>query len=103
VAVCHGTTWHFGHHAEAGGLEDGAYFVAALLDRLGVEVSAVEHLYLYGLYGDEADPDAIEGVEDLVGLRAQPLNPLEAFRPARSGADPLSLASYAPVIGALLR
>ena len=100
VALCHGATWHFGYHAEAGALEDGAYFVAALLDRLGVGLDAVEQLFLYG---DSADEDAIEGVEDLLGLRAQPLNPLDVFRPARSGADPLTLASYTPVIGALLR
>jgi hypothetical protein len=106
VAVCRGTTWYFGHHTETAALEgaglfgDGAYFVAALLDRLGVEALSVEHLYLYG---EDADSASIEGVEDLLGLQARPLNPLEAFRPARSGADPLSLASYAPVIGALLR
>lgn len=100
VALCRGATWHFGYHAEAGALEDGAYFVAALLDRLGVGLDAVEQLFLYG---DSAGEDAIEGVEGLLGLRAQPLNPLDAFRPARSGADPLTLASYTPVIGALLR
>ena len=100
VALCRGATWHYGHHAEAGALEDGAYFVAALLDRLGVDPSDLAHLFLYG---DGIDAEAVEGVEALLGLRARPLNPLDMFRPARSGADPLTLASYAPVIGALLR
>ena len=99
-ALCRGTTWHFGHHAEAGALEDGAYFGAALLDRLGVTPAEVGHLFLYG---DDADPDALSGVEDLLGLDAQPLNPLAVFRHANSGTDPFALSAYAPVIGSLLR
>lgn len=99
-ALCRGATWYFGHHAEAGALEDGAYFGAALLDRLGVERSEVGHLFLYG---EDADPDALSGIEDLLGLEANPLNPLAVFRLAQGGTDPFVLASYAPVIGALLR
>lgn len=100
IALCRGATWYFGYHAESGALEDDAYFVAALLDRLGVALTSVESLYLYGA---DVEADAVDGVEDLFDLEAQPLNPLDVFHPARSGADPLTLAAYTPVIGALLR
>lgn len=99
-ALCQGSTWHFGHHAEAGALEDGAYFGAALLDQLGVSPSSVDRLFLYG---DDVDSEAVSGVEDLIGIDAEALNPLGVFRDVRSGTDPYALSAYAPVIGALLR
>ena len=99
-ALCRGETWHFGHHAEAGALEDGAYFGAVLLDRLGVAPDDVRHLFLYG---DDADPATLSGVEDLLGIEAQALNPLAVFRQTHGGSDPFALAAYAPVIGSLLR
>ncbi len=99
-ALCRGATWHFGHYAEAGALEDGAYFGAVLLDRLGVTPAEVGHLFLYG---DAADRASLSGVEDLLGIEAQPLNPLAVFRSANSGTDPFALAAYAPVIGSLLK
>jgi len=98
--LCRGTSWQFGHYAETGALGDGPYFVAALLDRLGASPSDVEHLYLYG---DHVEAGSMQGVERLVDRSVQALNPLDIFGPTRSGADPFILASYAPVIGALLR
>lgn len=98
--LCRGTSWQFGHYSETGALEDGPYFVAALLDRLGATPSDVEHLYLYGHH---VEAGSMEGVEHLLGRSAEALNPLDIFGPTRSGADPFVLASYAPVIGALLR
>lgn len=98
--LCRGTSWQFGHYSETGALSDGPYFIAALLDRLGAGPSDVEHLYLYG---DHVDAGSMEGVEHLLDKSVRALNPLEIFGPTRSGADPFTLASYAPVIGALLR
>lgn len=95
-----GSSWQFGHYAETGALGDGPYFVAALLDRLGATPSDVEHLYLYG---DHIEAGSLQGVEHLLDRSVQALNPLDIFGPTRSGADPFVLASYAPVIGALLR
>lgn len=99
-ALCRGATWHFGYHAEAGALEDGAYFGAALLDRLGVERADVGHLFLYG---EDLEPGMVSGVEHLLGLEVQALNPLAVFRLSQKEADPFALAAYAPVIGSLLR
>jgi hypothetical protein len=99
-ALCRGAAWQFGHYSETGALEDGPYFVAALLDRLGVAPSAVETLYLYG---DRARAERIEGIAGLLGRPARALNPLDIFGPLRSGADPFTLASYTPVIGSLLK
>jgi hypothetical protein len=98
--LCRGTSWQFGHYSEAGALQDGPYFVAALLDRLGAAPSDVERLFLYG---SNVEAGRLEGVEQLLGRSAQALNPLDIFGPTRSGADPFTLAAYAPVIGALLR
>lgn len=99
-ALCRGSVWQFGHYSETGALEDGPYFVAALLDRLGVAPSAVASLYLYG---DRASAESIEGVASFLGRPTLALNPLDIFGPTRSGADPFTLASYAPVIGSLLK
>lgn len=99
-ALCRGTTWHFGYHAEAGALEDGAYFGAALLDRLGVDRADIGHLFLYG---EDVDPDVLSGLEYLLGLKTEALNPLAVFRIPQKGNDPFVLAAYAPVIGSLLR
>jgi len=98
--LCRGSRWQFGHYAEAGALDDGPYFLAALLDRLGTKPSAVKHLFFYG---DKIDATRLQGLEHILGTSAMALNPLDIFGPARSGTDPFVLASYAPVIGALLR
>lgn len=100
MALCRGETWHFGHYAEADVQNDGAYFVAVLLDRLGVAPGEIGRLFLYG---GAKTTEAVAGLEALLGLEAEPLNPLHALRLARSGADDLALAAYVPVLGALLR
>ncbi len=100
VALCRGETWHFGHYAEADVRTDGAYFVAALLDRLDIAPADIGRLFLYG---EPAGAEAVAGLEALLGLEAEPLNPLLALDTARSGADPLALAAFVPVLGALLR
>ena len=100
VALCRGETWVVGHYAEADVRVDGAYFVAALLDRVGVRAVEVGRLFVYGEPGDAA---AAGGLEELLGLPAEPLDPLQVLDSARSGADALALAAYVPVLGALLR
>ncbi len=99
VALCRGATWHAGHYAEADVQDDGPYFVAALLDRLGVSTAEIGRLFLYG---EPADAEAAAGLEVLFGLEAEPLNPLHTLSAARSGADALALVAYVPVLGALL-
>ncbi|MEM1041589.1 MAG: hypothetical protein AAGI91_03075 [Bacteroidota bacterium] len=99
-ALCRGATWHFGHYAEADLQTDGTYFAAAMLDRLDVRPADVGHLYLYGEPGATS---AAASLEALLGLEAAPLNPLLALGQAPGGADPLALAAFVPVLGALLR
>ncbi len=100
VALCRGATWHFGHYADVRAQTDGAYFVGALLDRLGVTVAEVGRLVLYG---EPEGRDAASGLEALFGLEAEPLNPLLALGAARSGADASALSAYVPALGVLLR
>lgn len=99
-ALCRGTTWYHGHYADAAARTDGAYFCAALLDRLGVAPQRVRRLYLYG---DAAEPDMGTIVSEFLGREAEPLNPLRTFNLAPPDADPFALAAYAPAVGALLR
>lgn len=98
--LARGEAWrHFGHHAETGTLADGAYFAVALLGRLGVEPPEVEHLLVYG----DGAASGLAELEALLGLAAEPLDPLPLFRPASGPADARALAAYAPCVGALLR
>lgn len=99
-ALCRGTTWYHGHYADVPAQTDGAYFCAALLDRLGVAPERVRRLYLYG---DAAEPGMAAVTSAFLGREAQPLEPLQVFRVAPPGADPLALTAYAPCVGALLR
>lgn len=99
-ALSHGDTWHYGHYVEANVLVDGAYFAAALLDRLGVAPSQIKRLFLYG---DAVEPGMASGLSGWLGVDAEPLNPLRVFGLAPAESDPFALAAYAPCIGALLR
>ena len=99
-ALCRGTTWYHGHFADVPARTDGAYFAAALLDRLGVAPGRVRRLFAYG---DAAEPASAELVGAFLGLDAEPLNPLPAFGVNPPNADPLALSAYAPCVGALLR
>jgi hypothetical protein len=99
VAICRGRTWYFGHWAEAGDVADGAYFGAALLERLSIPISQVGRLFTYG---DPPDRRIVAGLESLLRCESRPLDPLGLFRPARSKADPSALAAFAPCIGAAL-
>lgn len=99
-ALARGDAWrHFGHFADTQIPANGAYFAAALLDRLGVNPADIEHLFVYG----DGTATGLAEFETLLGLEAEPLNPLPLFRPAGGRADALALAAYAPCVGALLR
>lgn len=99
VAVCRGETWLFGHWADVPDDADGPYFVAALLDRLGIAREGIARLYVYG---DAERAGLVRGVEQITGARARVLNPIKLFRLTRSEADPRSLAAYVPALGAAL-
>jgi hypothetical protein len=98
LALCRGATWYFGYGGEAEAHEV-AYYAGALLGRIGVEIDAVERLFVYG---ENASADAVADTASVLECDAEPLNPLGVFGPVRSGADPFALSAYAPVIGALL-
>ncbi len=101
-ALSRGEAWHFGHWAEAGDPlhRDSAYFAAALLDRLGVAPASVGRLYVYGA---SPEPEALEGIEALLGVEARALNPLDLFPRSPGEVDPPALAAFAPCVGAALR
>jgi|GEM_PF-469228 len=99
VGVCSGRTWHFGHWSEAAHRADGAYFGAALLDRLAIDAARVRHLYVYG---DADGNEVVAGIEGLLGVEARPLDPLALFKLARSQEDPAALAAFTPCVGAAL-
>jgi hypothetical protein len=99
VGVCRGRTWHFAHWSEAAHRDDGAYFGAALLDRLAIPPERVRRLYVYG---DGGRSEVVAGIEGFLGLEAQPLDPLRLFRMARSQEDPAALAAFTPAVGAAL-
>jgi len=99
-ALTRGETWFHSAWAEAAEMSDSAYFGAALLDRLNVPRDQVRRLYLYG---EAADSALVAGLEDLLAIEAQPLNPLAMFKRVYNAAEPLSLASFAPCVGAALR
>ena len=99
-SVSRGDTWYYGHHAEADVRFDGVYFAGAVLDRLGLGPSAIEHFFVYG---DAVAADTAASLGDWLGLEPQPLNPLQVFGLAPAQADPFALAAYVPCVGALLR
>lgn len=99
-ALGRGTTWYHSHYADVPARSDGAYFAAALLDRLGVAPGRVHRLFVYG---DDAEPATAELVSAFLNIEAEALNPLQVFGVAPPGADPLALSAYAPCVGALLR
>lgn len=100
LALVQGETWHFGHHAEADVLSDGAYYAAALLNRLAIAPSSVDRLLVYGAAADSSLAASLSG---WLGIEPEPLNPLRLFGLAPAGADPYALTAYAPCLGALLR
>ena len=100
MAVVQGGAWYHGHHSPIGAPEDAAYFVAALLERIGLSTTQVGRFFLYG---ETPDPDQYILLADLLGCTPQLLDPLAIYKRTPPGADPAVLASYVPCLGAVLR
>lgn len=98
--LCRGRHWHFSHYTKAGPPVDGAYFAAAMLERLGLAPAAVRRVFVYG---EEKPLEAFAPLGRVFGPAPQRLDPMPLV-----DLDPGSLAgafnasAYAPCIGAML-
>ncbi|GAB5521067.1 MAG: hypothetical protein RhofKO_33180 [Rhodothermales bacterium] len=98
--VCHGDTWHYSHHTEAGTVADAAYFAISLLKRLRIPPLAVGRLYVYG---SGVDLDAFRPMAKLFNTAPLRLDPLHALDLDREHLDDQFAAeAFAPCIGAAL-
>jgi hypothetical protein len=89
-------------HAPGATPADGAYFAAALLDRLGIAPSAVEDVFAYGL--DVGAPeDAFAPLGRLTGTTPQLLDirPILGLDPDRLAED-FDAGPYVPCVAAAL-
>lgn len=97
LAVLHERAWQFSHYAP-GDPASAAYVVLATLERLGWPSSAVGRV---GLYGETTDPDSFYGLDAVLGVRSERIDPLSAFNVLLDVAE-AGRAAYAPCIGGLL-
>lgn len=98
--VCQGE-WHHAHATEeARGPENRAYYAVGFLNRIGVPLSEIGGLFVYGA---DADSGADGAFETVFGHRPIPLDPLDGLHLAEepSLAEPSSM--YVPCIGGALR
>lgn len=92
--------WIFSHHTIASTSADYAYFLGAILSRIGIYLDEVGSVHLYG---DALPDDCIEALEVLLDASVERLNPLEIV-----DLDPDTLTgefaaeAYVPCIGAAL-
>ena len=93
-------TWHFGLHAAGGAPADAAYFVVAMLERIGVAAEDVGRVFLYGQHAELSEHDALAAV---FANPPEPLDPMPLFGRRPDGVPPAALAVFAPCLGAVVR
>ena len=98
-ALCRGGAWAYGHHGPGAAPEDTAYYALALLERVGLDADTPRRLFVYG---DDTSPDRLELLTQMLGLAAEPLDPLVLFDRRPPGADAAQLAGFAPLLGVTL-
>ncbi len=99
--LCRGAQWRFAHHAPGGPPEDCAYYVAGLLNRMGVPTDDVERLYLYGR---DVDVSAFDAVGEILPVHATRLDIFRALDHNPNGlSKDVSGDAYVTGIGAALR
>ncbi len=103
-ALCRDGAWRFGYHAEVEAPSDSAYFAVAVLQRLGVELPAIERVLLYGPRAQRQGREALDPLRRLMGQAAFARFDLADL----VDLDPKSLrgafdtGAYIPAIGAAL-
>jgi hypothetical protein len=99
-ALCRDGRWLFGRHVEAPTPPDGAYYAAALLERLQVDAATVGRLFVYG---ETATLEPVEPLAKALGVPAEPLRPSLLVHVDADAADlRVDAHSLTPCIGAAL-
>lgn len=98
--LCRVGQWRFSQYAEADAATDVAFMAAEWLRRLGVDLSAVGQLYVYG---ETVGPETVAPLEMLFAASAELLDPLDlVMLDADDVHATLDASAYVPCLGSLL-
>ncbi|HIG74005.1 MAG TPA: hypothetical protein EYQ24_05360 [Bacteroidetes bacterium] len=98
-ALLQGGEWTYGHHGMGDTPEDTAYYALALMERLGIDPETTRRLFVYG---DDARPERVDLLSQMLTLEPEPLDPLVLFSRRPPQADPTQLSAFAPLLGVAL-
>lgn len=94
--LCRRGHWHFSQFADASDPADSTYFAAALLNRLGLPLSNIAQVYVYG---EAEDLSAFEGLELVLQTTPQRLDPFTLIDLDAAHAADFDAHTYALCIG----
>lgn len=98
IGVSRGGAFLYGHLGLGTTPADTVYFALDALRQVGLDAIEVDRLLAYG---DAADDERLSLMTEFLGRDVYPLDPFGAYR-RRPGGDLAEVASFAPVLGALL-
>lgn len=98
VGVSRGGAFLYGHLGLGTTPADTVYFALDALRQVGLDAIEVDRLVAYG---DAAGEERLSLMTEFLGREVRPLDPFGAYS-RRPGGDPAEVASFAPVLGAVL-